>query len=149
MPRSSKGFTLIELLIVVAIIGIIAALAIPNLVGYIDRARQTATMADMKSIGQAVEAYMVDNNRYPVRPDGPIAGNLEADIEPRYLKNAPDTDGWSNPLHYVSNGTDYTIHSWGKANDDGCTPGTQTQTYDADICYSNGVFTQKPVGAQS
>src|SRR5262244_2052256 len=59
MPRSKRepGFTLIELLIVVAIIGIIAAIAIPNLLNAIDRSKQKRTMADMRSVGTACEEY--------------------------------------------------------------------------------------------
>ena len=60
--RNSKGFTLIELLIVVAIIGIIAAIAIPNLLNAIDRGKQKRTMADMRSIGTSVESYAIDSN---------------------------------------------------------------------------------------
>ena len=63
--RKQKGFTLIELLIVVAIIGIIAAIAIPNLLNAINRGRQKRTMADMRSIATAVESYEVDFNFYP------------------------------------------------------------------------------------
>ena len=66
LKRDSKGFTLIELLIVVAIIGIIAAIAIPNLLNAIDRGKQKRTMADMRSIGTAMESFAVDNNVYPV-----------------------------------------------------------------------------------
>ena len=62
---NKKGFTLIELLIVVAIIGIIAAIAIPNLLNAIQRGKQKRTMADMRAVGTAVEAYAVDNNFYP------------------------------------------------------------------------------------
>src|SRR5450759_1932818 len=65
MKRNRKGFTLIELLIVVAIIGIIVAIAIPNLLHAIKRAKQKRTMADIRSIGTATEAYAIDNNRYP------------------------------------------------------------------------------------
>ena len=63
--RNQKGFTLIELLIVVAIIGIIAAIAIPNLLNAIDRGKQKRTMADIRSLGTAVESYAVDKNFYP------------------------------------------------------------------------------------
>ena len=60
--RKNRGFTLIELLIVVAIIGIIAAIAIPNLLNAINRGRQKRSMADIRTIGTAVEAYAVDNS---------------------------------------------------------------------------------------
>src|SRR5207245_4089012 len=67
--RKERGFTLIELLIVVAIIGIIAAIAIPNLLNAIDRSKQKRTMADMRSVGTACEEYSIDsNNFYPVQP---------------------------------------------------------------------------------
>ncbi len=65
MKRNQKGFTLIELLIVVAIIGIIVAIAIPNLLNAIQRAKQKRTMGDMRSAGTAAEAYAVDFNHYP------------------------------------------------------------------------------------
>ena len=63
--RKERGFTLIELLIVVAIIGIIAAIAIPNLLNAINRGRQKRTMADMRSIATAIETYSVDYGFYP------------------------------------------------------------------------------------
>ena len=63
--RNKKGFTLIELLIVVAIIGIIVAIAIPNLLNAIQRAKQKRTMGDMRTAGTAAEAYAVDFNHYP------------------------------------------------------------------------------------
>src|ERR1017187_7289029 len=71
--RNHKGFTLIELLIVVAIIGIIVAIAIPNLLNAIQRAKQKRTMGDMRSAGTAADAYAVDFNHYPAaggRRDG-------------------------------------------------------------------------------
>ena len=90
--RNQKGFTLIELLIVVAIIGIIAAIAIPNLLNAIDRGKQKRTMADIRSIGTAVESYAVDNNFYPkVNSYAAVTPFLE----PIYIKTAPTADGWN------------------------------------------------------
>jgi type IV pilus assembly protein PilA len=63
LRRREKGFTLIELLIVVAIIGIIVAIAIPNLLNAIQRAKQKKSMAEIRTIATAAEAYAVDYNR--------------------------------------------------------------------------------------
>ena len=63
--RRESGFTLIELLIVIAIIGILAAIAIPNLLNAVQRGKQKRTMSDMRALATAVEAYAVDNNVYP------------------------------------------------------------------------------------
>jgi type IV pilus assembly protein PilA len=63
--RSNKGFTLIELLIVVAIIGILAAIAIPQFSSYRAKAFNTASNADLKNMKTGMEAYMADNQVYP------------------------------------------------------------------------------------
>jgi len=59
-----KGFTLIELLIVVAIIGILAAIAVPNFLNAQIRAKLAKTEADMKSLETAIESYKIDRNQY-------------------------------------------------------------------------------------
>ncbi len=64
----SNGFTLIELLIVVAIIGILAAIAVPNFLSAQTRAKVSRTYSDMRSVGTAIESYHVDNARYPKQP---------------------------------------------------------------------------------
>src|SRR5216117_3652005 len=93
--RKEKGFTLIELLIVVAIIGIIAAIAIPNLLNALQRGKQKRTMGDMRTVAMADEAYSIDNNQYYWA--GPVAtSSLEAAMEPTYVKKLPTLDGWSN-----------------------------------------------------
>ena len=63
--RSKKGFTLIELLIVVAIIGILAAIAIPQFSSYRQKAYNSAATADLKNIKTGMEAYMADKQEYP------------------------------------------------------------------------------------
>lgn len=149
--KNSRGFTLIELLIVVAIIGIIAAIAIPNLLNAIDRGRQKRTMADMRSIGTAVESYAVDSNFYPRNLSGTVASTIATHVEPLYIKNVPRTDGWGGDFQYNDDtaGGDYTIQSYAKGNsDDNCVAGTPTTTFDSDICFSSGSFTQWPEGRQ-
>ena len=64
--RNRKGFTLIELLIVVAIIGILAAIAIPQFSAYRAKAYNSAANSDLKNIKTGMEAYMADNQEYPV-----------------------------------------------------------------------------------
>ena len=63
--RSNKGFTLIELLIVVAIIGILAAIAIPQFSSYRAKAYNSAANADLKNLKTGMEAYMADQQQYP------------------------------------------------------------------------------------
>lgn len=66
---NNKGFTLIELLIVVAIIGILAAIAIPQFSSYRAKAFNTAANADLKNMKTGMEAYMADNQVYPAQLD--------------------------------------------------------------------------------
>ena len=67
--RSKKGFTLIELLIVVAIIGILAAIAIPQFSAYRQKAYNSASNSDVKNIKTGMEAYMAENQAYPTALD--------------------------------------------------------------------------------
>lgn len=145
MKRNQKGFTLIELLIVVAIIGIIAAIAIPNLLNAIDRGKQKRTMADLRSIGTAVESYAVDTNIYPTAAD---AATLAGVVQPVYIKTMPQDDGWGHTFQVASVSTIYTLYSQGK---DGagstCTAGT-TSTFNDEICFTGGQFIRYPEGMQ-
>lgn len=63
--RNQKGFTLIELLIVVAIIGILAAIAIPQFASYRQKAYNSAAQSDLKNIKTNLESYFADNQAYP------------------------------------------------------------------------------------
>ena len=64
--KSQKGFTLIELLIVVAIIGILAAIAIPQFAAYRQKAYNSGAQSDLKNMKTGMESYMADNQEYPV-----------------------------------------------------------------------------------
>ena len=145
LKRNSKGFTLIELLIVVAIIGIIAAIAIPNLLNAIDRGKQKRTMADIRSIGTAVEAYAVDTNKYPVAT---TAATLQSTVEPIYIKSMPLADGWANTFQVNASTTEYTVYSQGKDGSGSTCTAATTGTFNDEICFVNGQFARYPAGAQ-
>ncbi len=151
MKRNEKGFTLIELLIVVAIIGIIAAIAIPNLLNAIDRGKQKRTMADLRSMGTAIEEYSIDNNFYPVATD---VATLEAEVSPSYMRKLPERDGWGQGFFVDADPSEYTLGSCGK----GATScasvtllvagGGKSSKFVDDIVFSNGSFVQWPEGKQ-
>ena len=147
MHRKDKGFTLIELLIVVAIIGIIAAIAIPNLLNAIDRGKQKRTMADLRSLGTAIESYSIDNNVYPTAAN---MTTLEGVIEPIYIRTSPDSDGWGRTFIVASTNTLYTVGSGGK--DGGAltlvSGGGATTSFNDAIIFANGQFVQWPEGTQ-
>jgi general secretion pathway protein G len=148
--RKERGFTLIELLIVVAIIGIIAAIAIPNLLNAIDRSKQKRTMADMRSIGTACEEYSIDNNYYPVQTSQGDVTGIATNLEPTYIKVTPSKDGWMWNIQYGSatGGSAYTVRSLAK---DGTKNGISGQTTDfnCDIVFQVGQFTSYPSGIQT
>ena len=146
-PRNQKGFTLIELLIVVAIIGIIAAIAIPNLLNAIDRGKQKRSMADMRSIGTAIESYSIDNNVYPVAAD---IGTLAPLIEPVYIRRSPQSDGWGRLFGVAGVIGEYTVCSEGKDGGSSCTTdsGGKMSSFNDSITFSGGVFVQWPEGMQ-
>jgi len=146
--RRQKGFTLIELLIVVAIIGIIAAIAIPNLLNAINRGKQKRTMADMRSIATAVESYSVDWNFYP-KGQTTLAA-LTPYVQPTYIKKLPLMDGWNRTLQFTSNdeGTNYTLLSLGKDGSAGTITGGATTDFNQDIVFADGRFYQWPEGMQ-
>ncbi|MDH3284008.1 MAG: type II secretion system protein GspG [Acidobacteriota bacterium] len=125
----------------------IAAIAIPNLLNAIDRGRQKRTMADMRSVGTAVEAYSIDLNQYP-NETGDIDGNLDQHLEPLYIKKTPDDDGWNNPVQYDSDTLEYSIYSYGKDGADTGYSGGKTTDFDQDIYFVNGSFVQWPEGQQ-
>ena len=151
MRKNREGFTLIELLIVVAIIGIIAAIAIPNLLSAIQRGRQKRSMADMRSIGTACESYSIDNGFVPNVAAGSVAV-LTDYVQPTFIRVLPSLDAWKHGFAWDHNAGLYTIGSFGAGAPAGaldCLVGRQTTEFSEDICYANGQFTQWPEGTQN
>ena len=156
LKKNQKGFTLIELLIVVAIIGIIAAIAIPNLLNAIQRGKQKRTMGDMRTAATACETYSIDNNAY-YKSAAANLSTLAAAMEPTYVKRLPTADGWTTDMRYVSSGasagSEYTITSYGKdkATGGGGSVGGNGGTTDFrnDIIFSTGSYIQFPDGTQT
>jgi general secretion pathway protein G len=143
MPEQ-RGFTLIELLIVVAIIGIVAAIATPHLLNATDRGRQSGTMGDMRAILTAIEHYAVDHSDYPVADN---VKELAPLLEPDYISRMPRTDAWNHPFLYDGEARGYTLTSLGKdGTPQGTPPAGPTGSADADIIAADGTFLQWPAG---
>jgi general secretion pathway protein G len=146
---NKKGFTLIELLIVVAIIGIVAAIAIPNLLVALQKGKQKATMGDMKSVGTALEVYATDNSTIPNEPS---LATLSAApyFTPFYIKVLPLKDGWGTDWIYTYAGDEYSVTSYGRdkalgGNVNVMYQVTELKDFNNDITFSNGQFIMGPI----
>lgn len=104
-----SGFTLIELMVVLVIIGVLAALIVPNVLDRADDARATAARTDVTNLMQALKLYRLDNRSYPSAEQGlqalvarPSAGPAPINWKP-YLEKLPN-DPWGRPYQYLSPG---------------------------------------------
>ena len=121
--REKKGFTLIELLIVIIILAVLAAIAVPTYLTMRDRAREAGTEAEMANIATALELYHADTEAYPA------ADGWSASLENGgYMNNVPTTDMWGRSYTYALTDNGYTLTS------DGVDEGETT----FDIVFSDG-----------
>lgn len=178
LRNRQRGFTLIELLIVVAIIGIIAAILIPNLIDALQKAKQKRTMADMRNVGTAWLSWVTDV------VSGAAAGagvntwtgtsyveithaNLFTTLHPSatffYLNELPARDGWKNSYNYgyTGNPLGSQVIAIGSRGRDGSLVSTSALTgtitigpftptkYDENIVWADGFFVRWPGGADT
>ncbi len=120
--RGRAGFTLIEIMVVIVILGLLAALVVPKLVGRTEEAKKTQARVQIKSLQQALELFKLDNGFYPATDQGldalvrqPEGGRVPKNYRKGgYIERVPK-DPWGNPYVYVSPGQrgDYDISSYG------------------------------------
>ena len=140
MPRLKRaaGFTLIEVMVVIVILGVLAALIVPNVMGRGEKAKVDTTAITSKGVAGALDQYKLDNSRYPSMQDGGLEALVTQPESAKnwmpggYVKGGYPKDSWDNDLQYIAPGSEgraFDLYSFGA---DGQEGGEGT---DADIYY--------------
>ncbi|WP_298142504.1 type II secretion system major pseudopilin GspG [uncultured Acinetobacter sp.] len=140
MPRLKRaaGFTLIEVMVVIVILGVLAALIVPNVMGRGEKAKVDTTAITLKGVAGALDQYKLDNSRYPSMQDGGLEALVTQPESAKnwmpggYVKGGYPKDSWDNDLQYIAPGSEgraFDLYSFGA---DGKEGGEGT---DADIYY--------------
>jgi general secretion pathway protein G len=121
------GFTLLELVVVMIILGLLAALVGPKLFPQVGKGKQSAAKAQIELMGQALDQFRLDTDRYPTTDEGLSALMTTPGIknwDGPYMRKAIPRDPWDRPYQYKSPGAngDYDLYSYGR---DGSPGGTK------------------------
>lgn len=113
----ARGFTLIEIMVVILVLGVLAALVAPSVFQHVGSAKETAAASQIELLGAALDAYRLDNDRYPSTQQGLESLRREPLSDPRprnwrgpYLKKEVPLDPWGRAYIYRSPGA---ANPWG------------------------------------
>jgi len=110
MHKDEKGFTLVELMIVIIILAILTAIAVPSYMVLRNRARIAAAQSELKNIATALEMHYADKEAYPATTFAALVTALEGGA---YMDPVPPTDPWGTGYVYTLAAGSYTLESYG------------------------------------
>ncbi|TPT60188.1 type II secretion system protein GspG [Acinetobacter baumannii] len=137
MKRAS-GFTLIEVMVVIVILGVLAALIVPNVMGRSEKAKIDTTQITLKGVAGALDQYKLDNGHFPTMQEGGLDALINQPATAKnwmpggYVKGGYPKDSWKNDIQYVVPGKDghpFDLYSFGADGKEG------GEGNDADIYY--------------